>query len=121
MDTHADAPDSPDTPDTPDAATLVSTYFDRAVDPDREAYIALFADDVVVEDEGREHHGLDAVRRWRGEVPDVTYEVRELVAAGGAWEAVTTVAGSFPGSPVDLRHRFRFDPDGQVTELRIRP
>ena len=58
MDTHADAPD------TPDAAALISTYFDRAVDPDPDPYLALFADDVVVEDEGHEHHGLAAVRRW---------------------------------------------------------
>ena len=32
--------------------TRIEHYFDRAADPDLEAYFAQFADDAVVEDEG---------------------------------------------------------------------
>ncbi len=58
------------------ARDLIDTYFARAAAPDHETYLALLADDVVVEDEGRERHGIDAVREWRAEVPSVTYTVR---------------------------------------------
>ena len=55
--------------------TRIEHYFDRAADPDLEAYFAQFADDAVVEDEGRLHHGIDAIRAWRTSVPDVTYRL----------------------------------------------
>lgn len=102
------------------AHELITTFFDRAVDADPEPWFALFADDVVVEDEGRERHGLAAVRAWRSEVPSVTYAVRGVTGAGRAWVATATVAGDFPGSPVDLRYAFGFDEHGLVRDLRIR-
>lgn len=104
-----------------DAPALIDQYFARAVDPDREAYVALFAPDAVVADDGREHHGADAVRSWRAEVPAVTYAVREVAESEDGWVAVVQVAGDFPGSPVDLRHTFGFDADGRIAALTIRP
>lgn len=104
-----------------DPADLVRTYFDAAVDPDRERYLALFAPDPVVHDDGGTHVGRDAVREWRRGVPPVAYDVGVVAAVADGWEATVAVAGDFPGSPVDLRHRFRFDDDGLVAELTIRP
>ena len=104
-----------------DAPALINQYFARAVDPDREAYLALFAPDVVVVDDGHEHRGTDAVRAWRAEVPAVTYAVGEVTEAEDGWVAVAEVAGDFPGSPVDLRHTFRFDADDRIAALTIRP
>lgn len=100
--------------------TLVETYFASAVDADRESYFALFAHDVVIEDEGRERHGMAAVREWRREVPPVIYTLAEVTADGDAWVAPATITGDFPGSPVDLTFSFRFDEDGRIRELRIR-
>lgn len=100
--------------------TLVETYFERAVDANLESYFELFADDVVVEDEDREHLGLAAVRRWRAEVPPVTYTIRETSVDADTAVAVTRIEGDFPGSPVDLRFCFRFDHEGMIVELRIR-
>ncbi|CAN5677074.1 nuclear transport factor 2 family protein [soil metagenome] len=102
------------------ARTLIETYFERAIDADRESYVALFADDVVVEDEGLERHGVAAVREWRAEVPPVTYALRAVVPESDTWVATASVAGDFPGSPVDLTFRFRFDREGKIGELRIR-
>lgn len=106
---------------TTSAPTLIQAYFDAALDPDPERYVALFAPDATVEDDGRTMVGRDAVREWRSAVPDVTYVVQEVVEQDGGWTARTTVAGDFSGSPVDLRHWFRFDAEGLVAELRIRP
>ena len=103
------------------APALIEQYFVRAVDPDQEAYIALFAPDVVVVDDGHEHRGADAVRAWRADVPAVRYAVREVTASEAGGYAVAEVAGDFPGSPVDLRHAFRFDDDGKIAALTIRP
>ena len=56
---------------------LVDRYFDLAVQPDLDAYYAQFAEDALVEDEGRERRGVAAIRQWRTEVPPVTYSVVE--------------------------------------------
>ncbi|MFB9312418.1 nuclear transport factor 2 family protein [Nocardioides plantarum] len=102
-------------------ADLVQTYFAAAVDPDRESYVALFAPQAVVEDDGRSFAGRDAVRAWRADVPEVSYTPGEVVADGAGWSVRTTVSGDFPGSPVDLAFWFRFDDADLVEELRIRP
>lgn len=96
---------------------LVATYFARALDP--ESYVALFAPDAVVEDDGRTWRGLDDVRRWRADVPEVRYAVRSVEEAGEEVVAVAEVAGDFPGSPIDLRFIFAYDDAGLVRGLKI--
>jgi hypothetical protein len=95
---------------------LIDRYFALAP-AGGEPYFALFADDVVVEDEDKERHGIAAVREWRGEVVPVTYMVRSVAGT----VAVAEISGDFPGSPVDLRFAFAFDGDGRITALAIRP
>ncbi|WP_244931140.1 nuclear transport factor 2 family protein [Nocardioides sp. W7] len=102
-----------------DHHALVASYFARALDPDRESYVALFSPDVVVEDDGRTWRGLDDVRRWRAYVPDVTYTVRSVAGSEDRALAVAEVAGNFPGSPVELRFSFEYDAAGLVRGLRI--
>lgn len=99
---------------------LVDRYFALAPSGG-ERYLAQFADDVVVEDEGQQRHGIEEVRAWRQDVPPVTYTVRDVSDADGQTVAVTRIAGEFPGSPVDLRFAFRFGADGRIRELTIRP
>lgn len=107
--------------DTTNATELIRTYFDAAVATDQERYVALFAADAVVEDDGRTLAGREAVREWRSGVPAVSYGVGDVRADDGGWSVPVTVAGDFPGSPVDLRFWFRFSADGLVAALRIRP
>lgn len=104
-----------------DAARLIERYFALAVRPDRDAYLAQFAEEAVVEDEGRERRGIAAIRAWRGEVPPVTYAVRKIEPDDDGHVAHAEISGDFPGSPVVLRFRFEFAADGHITALSIRP
>ncbi|MBQ1093912.1 nuclear transport factor 2 family protein [Streptomyces sp. B93] len=104
-----------------DVQEFTDEYFAAAIDPDRERYFALFDDGVVVHDDGRTHHGLLAVRRWRGEVPPVRYDLREITGTATACRAVAAVSGDFPGSPVTLRFTFERNGRGKITLLDISP
>lgn len=99
--------------------TLVGRYFALATaDPDE--YLAQFADDAVVEDEGRTHCGIDAIRAWRGAGPDVTHRVLEVAPDGPGRRAIAEISGDFPGSPVVLAFTFRSAGD-RISHLAIRP
>ena len=52
-----------------DHTTLIHRYFDLASQPDTQAYFAQFTEDAIVEDEGVQLKGIDAIRAWRTEVP----------------------------------------------------
>ncbi|WP_103564322.1 nuclear transport factor 2 family protein [Actinomadura rubteroloni] len=105
--------------DTP--TELIDDYFHRATDPDLERYFAQFAAGALVEDEGVEHRGIDAIRGWRRGVPPVRYEVLDVVTGeDGITTARADISGEFPGSPVTLTFRFAFDVDRRIESLTIR-
>jgi hypothetical protein len=87
-------------------------YFELAVQPDPAAYLAQFTSDAVVEDENRRHQGVDEIRAWRAETPQVSYTVKSI-------EARAEIAGDFPGSPVTLSFQFGYAADGRIKALRI--
>ncbi|MFC5216699.1 nuclear transport factor 2 family protein [Streptomyces coerulescens] len=105
----------------PEIEEFVGEYFAAATDAARERYFSLFDDAVVVHDDGRSHHGLAAVRRWRDEVPSVHYDLREVTGTRTALRAVAEVGGDFPGSPVTLCFTFERDAQGKITRLDIAP
>jgi hypothetical protein len=100
---------------------LIQRYFDLAAAPDREAWFDLFADDVVVEDDGRTHRGIAEVRTWRSEVPSVSYAVTDVSTDGGYPVATADIAGDFPDSPIALRYHFIDIDDDRIRHLAIRP
>jgi hypothetical protein len=100
--------------------SVIDRYFELAPLSDTDAYFAQFAADATVEDEGHEHHGVDAIRAWRSEVPTVSYEVRGIKGDDGKHVARALIAGDFPGSPVELDFHFTFTDDGLIQSLRIR-
>ena len=107
---------------TTEAPALVRRYFELAPSADTEAYFALFAEDALVEDEGTEYAGIDAIRKWRTEVPLVEYTITDVEPVGRGLVVTCTVTGDFPGSPFPgLKYRFE-DLDGEhIKTLRIRP
>ena len=88
----------------------LSDYFAaaNALDPGRVA--ACFTADAVVHDEGRDLRGRDAIRAWAEETSRKHHHRTDASAVEEtADRTVVTarVAGDFPGSPIDLRYRFR--------------
>ncbi|MFE7233001.1 nuclear transport factor 2 family protein [Streptomyces sp. NPDC002405] len=103
------------------APPIIRRYFELAPSRDTEEYFALFADDALVEDEGREYRGIDSIRAWRAEVPLVEYTITGIEPVGDETVVTCTVTGDFPGSPfAGLKFHFeQFDAD-QVKVLRVR-
>jgi ketosteroid isomerase-like protein len=86
---------------------------DRAVD--------CFAGDAVVEDEGETHQGLDEVRAWKQATEErFRYSIgpTELEHRDGQTIVTATLAGNFPGSPVELKYDFTII-DEAITGLSI--
>jgi hypothetical protein len=104
------------------APDIIRRYFALAGQPDRDAYLALFADDPVVEDEGRTHRGIGAIREWRRGTPLVTYEITDVENTPAGTVVTATITGDFPGSPfAGLRFRFEDYDDTRIRRLRIAP
>jgi hypothetical protein len=101
-------------------AELIERYFHRAALSDTDGYFAQFHPDATVEDEGQHHHGVDAIRAWRSEVPMVSYEVRDMQRDDRKHIARAVIAGDFPGSPVELALHFTFTHGGLIQTLAIR-
>jgi ketosteroid isomerase-like protein len=88
----------------------VAEYFSAANTDDADRVAACFAADAVVRDEGRDNHGRDAIRRWAQEVRRKYRFHAEVTAVEEAADRIIVTAhltGDFPGSPVDLRYRFK--------------
>jgi hypothetical protein len=103
------------------APRIIQRYFELASARDDGAYVTLFADDALVEDEGREYAGIDAIRAWRAGAPLVQYTITDVEPAGEGLAVTCTIAGDFPGSPVaGLRFHFEEFDENHVKVLRIR-
>lgn len=86
-----------------------------------EAVARCFTAQAVVKDEGRSHVGLDAIRAWKLESSSkytYTSEPFALEHKDGRYLVTSRVAGSFPGSPVNLRYDFGLE-RGLIASLEI--
>lgn len=100
---------------------IIQRYFELGSARDDEAYLALFAADALVEDEGGEYAGIDAIRAWRSKAPLVEHTITDVEPAGEGLVVTCTIAGDFPGSPVaGLRFHFEEFDENHVKVLRIR-
>ncbi|MFF5073328.1 nuclear transport factor 2 family protein [Micromonospora olivasterospora] len=104
--------------------SVVVRYFELSGKTDTDALVSLFTDDAIVADEDRTYDGPAAIRAWRErQVAEFDHKaVPEAVEeeAGGNLLVTAMVSGTFPGSPVRLRHRFTLR-DGLIGALDIRP
>ena len=97
-------------------------YFEGANAKDADQASSLFAEDAVVHDEGRDHIGRPAIRRW---VQDTiaryatTLVVESISESSDATMVVVRMSGSFPGSPATVRFLFQLA-DGLITHLDIK-
>ena len=85
------------------------------------AVASCFSENAVVVDERREHHGRQAIGRWKTEATAKYHYTSEPLAVdcSGADVTVTArVTGEFPGSPIELRYRFTLEGD-TIARLEI--
>lgn len=90
----------------------ISTYFEISNGKELGRITQIFAHDAEVSDEGRTHRGHDAIESWQAEAQrKFTYTVEPVsVSRDDSRLVITaTVAGDFPGSPVQLEHVFSLD------------
>ena len=88
------------------------------------ALAGCFTADGVVQDEGQTYQGREAIAAWHARARTQTSFVstpHTLERQGAADVIVTSrVEGNFPGSPVDLRYRFRMA-GGLIAALEVAP
>lgn len=82
-----------------------------------------FTPGATVQDEGRTYTGADDITAWKAASSAAyTYTVEPfaLDQQDGVQVVRSRVSGNFPGSPVDLRYRFRLE-RGLIASLEIAP
>jgi hypothetical protein len=101
--------------------STLARYFDAANAHDADGVLEVFSARAIVKDEGREHRGALAIRKWiMRTIEKYDFKVEPTGVATRDRETVVTglVSGNFPGSPVSLRHAFTLDSD-QIVHLEI--
>lgn len=99
----------------------IETYFDATKAAGAAAPVGAFADDAIVNDEGRTHIGHDAIRAWwRGANAQYQHTVEpcEACEERGLTIVRAKVTGRFPGSPVLLTFAFQLR-GGRIAALEI--
>lgn len=101
----------------------IAQYFAATNEHNVDAMLALFAEGASVKDESKDWRGLAAIRGWMEEAIGkyrFTVEVLGLAEENGKQVVSGRVSGTFPGSPVDLRHLFTLA-GKKITRLEIIP
>ena len=99
----------------------IATYFAGANARDADRVASSFAENGVVHDEGGDHTGRTAIRGWAEETGRKYHfqaEVLHVAEAGDQTIVTARISGTFPGSPIDLTHRFKLV-DGLIASLSI--
>lgn len=108
------------------SCSLADAYVRAVNDADAVAYIALFAENAVVDDAGREFRGQDAIRAWSASdifAANVRFEVVDSSQRDGDAELTTFVDGDFDRTglpdPVVIVHRITAEND-KIVRLTCR-
>ena len=101
----------------------VAAYIAAENGDDATALAHCFAEDAIVQDEGRTMKGLAAIQRWKTETKQKyhhTVEPLTAVQKDGKTVVTDRLTGEFPGSPVELQFVFGLEGD-RISSLEIRP
>jgi ketosteroid isomerase-like protein len=102
---------------------MIDAFLKAKNDYDSPAFIACFMENAVVQDEGREIHGAESIKKWiedsNAKYQD-TVTAQELVERGDEMILTAQVSGNFEGSPVLLEFHFTVR-DSKISRLSIRP
>ena len=99
----------------------LATYFAAANAANTPKAALCFALDAVVVDEAQPRKGTAEIAAWIAEshaAYDYTATPTAIAETGGVTRVTATVAGNFPGSPIDLDYLFRIQ-EGKIRHLEI--
>ena len=99
----------------------LASFFHAFNAKDSEAFLAPFAPDAIVTDEGHDYGGPVAIRGWFAAVNakyQPTIEATGLAEVGGQFVVTTQVSGTFEGSPIQLHYHFILK-DDKIAALSI--
>lgn len=99
---------------------LTSQFVESMNAQNSTAFVACFAPEAIVEDEGHIHQGRSEIQAWIEAAFAAYQPVLEVTSASTTEEgAVITglVSGSFPGSPIVLNYHLKIA-DQQITGLK---
>lgn len=99
----------------------IAAYFAADQQKNAQALAHCFTAHAVVQDEGHTYSGIDAIKAWKAAASTkytYTTEPFALEQSDGQQVVTSRVEGNFPGSPVDLRYRFRLE-RGLIASLEI--
>lgn len=100
---------------------IIDAFLKAKNDYDSFAFVECFADDAIVQDEGREMRGKAIVKKW---IEDSNAKYQDTVTAQGLVERdnetvlTAQVSGYFEGSPVLLDFHFIIN-EGKIIRLSI--
>jgi hypothetical protein len=100
----------------------VQRYLDGRESGEPSAAVAPFAEDAVVEDDGRTYRGREEIAAWRTGAASAfryTSARRATTVEGARVVLVDRLDGDFPGGRVDLESTFTLDAAGAIASLRI--
>jgi uncharacterized protein (TIGR02246 family) len=100
----------------------LAAYIQAANAHDTQALLGTFASDAVVTDEGHEYRGHEEIREWSHRTSQeyqATLDVTEVTQTRDETVVTVQVAGTFDGSPIQLRFHFTFSGD-KIAALAIR-
>jgi len=104
-----------------DLPTPIATYIAAANRGETEALAQCFVESAVVRDEGKTIEGLAAIKKWMVETKQKYQHIIEPLAStrkDGKTIVTNRLAGSFPGSPIELEFVFTLDRD-KIAALEI--
>jgi hypothetical protein len=100
----------------------IAAYF-TADSGDGEAVSQCFTENAVVKDEGQNHKGRAAIKKWKTNTSAKYRYTSDPFACeekDGKIVVTSHLVGNFPGSPVDLRYFFKLDGE-KIASLEILP
>lgn len=100
---------------------LLESYVTSMNAHDSIAFVALFAPDALVEDEGHQHRGSAAIKAWveaAWEKYQPVLEARNVAEQNGETILTGLVSGNFDGSPAELHHHMVIS-NGRIAALKI--
>jgi ketosteroid isomerase-like protein len=101
---------------------VISAYVEASNSRDAERFGTLFTKGAVVHDEGQDHRGVAAIKKWlAATAKKYAFTLTPIRLSRKEGEVVLTVkmTGDFPGSPISTRFRFVLN-QGKIAKLDIR-